>query len=450
MLAINSLSLQLRLAIIAIWAVISYVLGQGLVEQVDTQLGLFMLLFFAGLWMTEIIPLPISALLVPVIAALMQILEFSVGMSNFSSTIIFLFMGGFTLAALLNNYGIDRWLAERVTYLAGGRLWVSVVLFFTVVSFLSMWMSNTSTTAMMLPIAIGLIDKQYPRMRTYVVLGTAYAANIGGLATVVGSPPNGIAAEALGLDFLTWMKVGLPSTILLFPAVLISLWLIIRPEKEAKVNQSKSSHEMNWSPQAKGAIGLFLLTVVCWIFAKPIGQFLDVKGFDRIVAVAITAAAPALGLIGWKELEKKIDWGILLLFGGGICLSMILKDTGTSAWLAGNIMTSLSGAPNWLVIISGIAFMIFLTEMASNTGSAAILIPVMIALADQFNPAITYSLVFGVGVAATCAFMLPVATPPNALAYGTGEVKQSQMLKAGMVLNIISIFVVYFSVTAFA
>ena len=441
----------MRLAIIGVWVVVSYFLGQGLVEQPDTQLGLFMLLFFAGLWMTEIVPLPISALLVPVIAALIQVLDFAKGMSNFSSTIIFLFMGGFTLAALLNNYGIDRWLAERVTYLAGGRLWVSVILFFTVVSFLSMWMSNTSTTAMMLPIAIGLIDKKYPRMRTFVVLGTAYAANIGGLATVVGSPPNGIAAEALDLDFLTWMKVGLPSTLMLFPAVLFSMWLIIRPEQDAQVNQSRGDgFEMNWSPQAKGAIALFLFTVVCWIFAKPIGEFLDVKGFDRLIAVAITAAAPALGLIGWKELEKKIDWGILLLFGGGICLSMILKGTGTSAWLAGNIMTSLSEAPSWLLIMACIAFMIFLTEMASNTGSAAILIPVMIALADQFNPAITYSLVFGVGVAATCAFMLPVATPPNALAYGTGEVKQSQMLKAGMVLNIISIFVVYFSVSAFA
>ncbi len=400
--------------------------------------------------MTEIIPLAASAILVPVIAALLHLLDFAKGMSNFSSTIIFLFMGGFTLAALLNKYGIDRWLAERVTYLAGGRLWVSIILFFSVVSFLSMWMSNTSTTAMMLPIAIGLIDKQYPRMRTFVVLGTAYAANIGGLATVVGSPPNGIAAAALNLDFMTWMKVGLPSTVMLFPAVLFSMWLIIRPEKDAKVNQTRGSDfAMNWSPQAKGTIALFVFTVVCWIFAKPISQFLGVKDFDRLVAFAITAAAPALGLIGWKELEKKIDWGILLLFGGGLCLSMVLQGTGTSAWLAGNIMTSLSDAPGWLLIMASITLMIFLTEMASNTGSAAILIPVMIALADQFNPAITYSLVFGVGVAATCAFMLPVATPPNALACATGEVKQSQMLRAGMVLNIISIFVVYFSVSTF-
>lgn len=446
----NQLALPTKLVVIAAWLLFSYFLGQTLVDQPDTQLGLFMLILFAGLWMTEIVPLAVSALFVPVAAALLHILSFKVAMSNFSSSIIFLFMGGFTLAAVLNKHGIDSWLASRVTYLAGGRLWVSVLLFFAVVSFLSMWMSNTSTTAMMLPIALGLVDKQFPRMRTFVILGTAYSANIGGLATVVGSPPNGIAAAALDLDFVTWLKVGLPSTIIMFPAVIMALWIVLRPESDARVNIADEEHQMIWTTQAKGVVALFFFTVVCWVFSKPIGAFLDVKGFDKLIAVAITAAAPALGLIKWKELEGKIDWGILLLFGGGICLSMILKDTGTSAWIAAEIMGGLQEAPNWLVIISCIAFMIFLTELASNTGSAAILIPIMVSLANEFNPAITYALVFGVGVAATCAFMLPVATPPNALAYGTGEVKQSQMLRAGMILNIIGIFVVYFCVSMFA
>ncbi|MCL1126353.1 SLC13 family permease [Shewanella surugensis] len=446
----NNLSLPLKLVLILLWAITSYFIGQGLVEQAETQLGIFMLLLFAGLWMTEIIPLSVSAILVPVVAALTHILSFKAGMSNFSSSIIYLFMGGFTLAALLNKHGIDRWLASTVTKVTGGHLWRTVILFFSVVSLLSMWMSNTSTTAMMLPIAIGLIEKKYIRMRAFVILGTAYAANIGGLATIVGSPPNGIAAAALNMDFMTWLKVGLPTTILMFPAVIFALWVVIRPEKDAQVVQLTDEEPMRWTTEAKGSIALFMFTVVCWVFAKPIGDFLGVDGFDRLIALVITAAAPALKLISWKELERQIDWGILLLFGGGLCLSMVLKETGTSAWLAETLMSALESAPSWLLILACISFMIFLTELASNTGSAAILIPIMIALADQFNPAITYSLVFGVGVAATCAFMLPVATPPNALAYATGEVKQSQMLKAGMILNIIGIFVVYLCVSLFS
>ncbi|NRD74332.1 SLC13/DASS family transporter [Shewanella sp. VB17] len=448
----NNLSLPLKLILILLWSITSYFVGSMLVEEADTQLGIFMLLVFAGLWMTEIIPLSVSAILVPVVAALSHVLTLKIGMSNFSASIIYLFMGGFTLAALLNKHGIDRWLASSVTQFTNGNLWLTVILFLAVVSLLSMWMSNTSTTAMMLPIAIGLIEKKYIRMRAFVILGTAYAANIGGLATIVGSPPNGIAAAALNIDFFTWLKVGLPATILMFPAVLFALWVVIRPEKEAQVVHLSAKEPMQWTPEAKGSIALFLFTVICWVFAKPIGDFLQVDSFDRLIALLITAAAPALKLISWKELEHKIDWGILLLFGGGLCLSMVLKETGTSVWMAENLLAGLEHAPSWLLILSCIAFMIFLTELASNTGSAAILIPIMIALADQFNPAITYSLVFGVGVgvAATCAFMLPVATPPNALAYATGEVKQSQMLRAGMILNIIGIFTVYLSVTAFS
>jgi len=238
----------------------------------------------------------------------------------------------------------------------------------------------------------------------------------------------------------------------MFPMVLLSLWLVIQPEKNAVVNHKGGSADgdgpaMVWTAQARGTIALFIVTVICWVFARPIGEFLDIKAFDRLTAIIITAAAPALGLISWKNLERRISWGILLLFGGGLCLSVILQTTGTSAWLAGDLLQFLAGQPGWVLVLAGIALMITLTEFASNTGSAAILIPVMVALADQFNPAITYSLVFGVGVAASCAFMLPVATPPNALAYGTGEVKQGQMLKAGILLNLTAVLIVYLAVS---
>ena len=441
----NQMDLPKKLIVILLWGLFSYFVSQLLVDAENTQKGLLVLLLCAGLWMTEIVPLPVTALLVPVISYFMGILSPKEAMAPFSSTIIFLFMGGFTLAALLNKHGIDRWLADKVTTMSNGNLWVSVVGFFAVTSFLSMWMSNTATTAMMIPIAIALVDKTYPRMRTMIILGTAYSANIGGNGTAVGSPPNGLAVSALDIDFFTWFKVGFPTALVMFPLVIIALWLMIKPEKDAKVNRLGDHNSMNWSPEAKGTIALFLFTVICWIFSSQIGASLGLKNFDRMIAILITALAPAFKLITWKELEDKIGWGILLLFGGGLCLSVVLGETGTSLWLATALINSISTP--WIIIFACIALMVFLTELSSNTGSAAILIPVMMALSNQFDPAVTYALVFGVGLAANCAFMLPVATPPNALVYGTGYIGQKDMIKTGIILNIFSIFVVYTMVT---
>ena len=441
----NQMDLPKKLIVILLWGLFSYFVSQLLVDAENTQKGLLVLLLCAGLWMTEIVPLPVTALLVPVISYFMGILSPKEAMAPFSSTIIFLFMGGFTLAALLNKHGIDRWLADKVTTMSNGNLWVSVVGFFAVTSFLSMWMSNTATTAMMIPIAIALVDKTYPRMRTMIILGTAYSANIGGNGTAVGSPPNGLAVSALDIDFFTWFKVGFPTALVMFPLVIIALWLMIKPEKDAKVNRLSDHNSMNWSSEAKGTIALFLFTVICWIFSSQIGASLGLKNFDRMIAILITALAPAFKLITWKELEDKIGWGTLLLFGGGLCLSVVLGETGTSLWLATVLINSISTP--WIIIFACIALMVFLTELSSNTGSAAILIPVMIALSNQFDPAVTYALVFGVGLAANCAFMLPVATPPNALVYGTGYIGQKDMIKTGIILNIFSIFVVYTMVT---
>lgn len=398
--------------------------------------------------MSEIIPLPVTALLVPVFAYFFKILSPVAAMAPFSNTIIFLFMGGFTLAALLNKHGIDLWLAERVIKFSRGSLWLSVIGFYAITSLLSMFISNTATTAMMVPIAVSLIDKKFPRMRTMLVLGTAYAANIGGNGTVVGSPPNAIAAAALNLTFFDWLKIGFPTTILMFPFVIIALRFIIKPENNSYVNRIDTS-AFRWTPRAKGTIMLFLFTVLCWIFSSQISAYIGLKKFDHMIAILITALAPAFGLLSWKDLEKKIGWGILIIFGGGLCLSSILATTGTTEWIASSIFNAISAAPLWVILITSIAMMVFLTEISSNTGSAAILVPVMFALSDQFSPSFAYAMVFGIGLAANCAFMLPIATPPNALVYGTGFIKQKQMLKTGMILNIFSIAIIFVLLSLF-
>jgi len=438
----SNLSFFKKLFTITLWIFFSYAFSSIVVEVETIRDGLFILMICAGLWMSEIIPLPVTALLVPVLAYFFKILSPVAAMAPFSNTIIFLFMGGFTLAALLNKHGIDLWLAERVIKLARGSLWLSVVGFYAITSLLSMFISNTATTAMMVPIAVSLIDKQFPRMRTMLILGTAYAANIGGNGTVVGSPPNAIAAAALNISFFDWFKIGFPTMLLMFPLVIFSLWFIIKPEGDAYVNRVDSSN-FNWTPLAKGTIALFLFTVICWIFSSQISAYLGLKKFDHMIAILITALAPAFGLLSWKDLEKKIGWGILIIFGGGLCLSAILATTGTTEWIASSIFNAISTAPLWVILVTSIAMMVFLTEISSNTGSAAILVPVMFALSDQFSPAFAYAMVFGIGLAANCAFMLPIATPPNALVYGTGYIEQKQMLKTGMILNIFSIVVIF-------
>ena len=438
----SNFSLTKKLLIIIAWMIFSYLLSSYIVDINSIQGGLFVLLLCAGLWMSEIIPLPVTALLVPAFAYFFKILSPVEAMAPFSNTIIFLFMGGFTLAALLNKHGIDLWLAERVIKFARGSLWLSVIGFYAITSLLSMFISNTATTAMMVPIAVSLIDKKFPRMRTMLILGTAYAANIGGNGTVVGSPPNAIAAAALNISFFDWFKVGFPAMLAMFPLVIFALWYVIKPENDAYVNHIDSS-AFTWTPLAKGTIALFLFTVTCWILSSQISSYLGLKKFDHMIAILITALAPAFGLLSWKDLEKKIGWGILIIFGGGLCLSTVLATTGTTEWIASSIFNAISNAPLWVILMTSIAMMVFLTEISSNTGSAAILVPVMFALSDQFNPAFAYAMVFGIGLAANCAFMLPIATPPNALVYGTGYIEQKQMLKTGMILNIFSICVVF-------
>lgn len=436
----QELPLPIKLAVIVGWLILARLLAGGLAGEGPEQFGVFILLAAAGLWMSEIIPLPVTALLVPAAAYFGNLMPAAEALAPFSSTIIFLFMGGFALAAVLHQHGIDRRLAGGVLSLGRGRLWPTLVGFFATVSFLSMWMSNTATTAMMLPIALSLVDDSHPRTRAFAVLGTAYAANIGGLATVVGSPPNAIAARTLNLDFASWLQVGLPVTLAMFPLVLAALWLVLRPDRESAEIRRPEVETPRWTPGAIGAVVLFIGAVLGWSFSSVLGRWLGLgKSFDAMVGLSITALAPLCGLISWPRLQREINWGILLLFGGGLCLSAILQQTGTSVWLAQSMLGGLASAPAWLLIMCCIALMIFLTELASNTGSAAILVPIMYALAQELEPTISYALVFGVGLAATCAFMLPVATPPNALAYGTGMIRQGQMLRAGLLLNLAAI-----------
>jgi len=426
---------------------ISSIIIASLIGRNESQItGIAILIFIGGLWISEVIPLAVTALLVPLLAFFTHTFEIKESLSHFSNPIIYVFIGGFALAAVLNEHEIDKWLAAKVITFSKGKPWNAVIAFFVTTSFLSMWMSNTATTAMLLPIAMSLVDKKYPKARIMVVLGTAYSANIGGLATLIGSPPNLIAAAALDIDFATWILYGLPATILLSPLVILVLKFVVKPEKNFQLI-AVAGESVEWSAKKSQVLIFFFSVVVLWIFSRPISLLLNFKSFDTAVAIGAVSLAPIFGLTTWQKLERHINWGILILFGGGLCLSAILSETGTSQMIATSILGSFSANQGLLIILVAICFMIFLTEISSNTGSAAILVPIMMEVATQFDNEFVFPMVMAIGISANCAFMLPVATPPNALAYSTNLISMKQMIKAGILLNLISIPIIWFIVT---
>jgi len=420
--------------------------GNLTMDDPGNKLGIAILIFIGGLWVTEKIPLAVSGLLVPIIAVLFNIFDAREALSHFANPVIFIFIGGFALAAVLNEHGLDRWLASNLIHLAKGRRWVAVASILGATSLLSMWMSNTATAAMFLPIGMSLIDKKYPRARTFVILGIAFAASIGGIGTLIGSPPNLIAAAALDIDFATWFKFGFPVALILFPLLLFTLKVVIRPEKDFHLSEmDKKNH--TWGRNQTWAAAFFFFIVVLWIGSKPIGDLMHIDNFDAVVGVLAAALAPVFGLTTWNKLQGSINWGILLLFGGGLCLSAILSETGTSAMIANSILRNIQEGQGLLLILLATIFILALTEISSNTGAAAITIPIMMEVAMQFNPEFVLPMVMAIGIGANCAFMLPVSTPPNALAYATEEVTVKTMIKAGVLLDLLAIPVIWFWVT---
>lgn len=411
--------------------------------------GLVIFLVAGMLWLTEAVHLSFTALLIPVLAALLGVMPVKQAFADFANPVIFLFLGGFALASALARHGIDRSIGETVLRLAGTHPVRAIYLLFAATAFLSMWISNTATAAMMLPVALGIASRfEDPHNRTHIflLLGTAYSASIGGIATLVGSPPNAIAASHQNLTFQQWLAFGMPVTLILMPLMVLLLQFLLKPSLILKASAAELPRESTTTPstsprQRQLTLGIFALVVCGWIFSGALGKGLGItKDLDTWVAVAGIALLGVTGVLSWNDIEKKTNWGILLLFGGGMTLSSVLDSTGTSAFIAGHLKQVLEQASPLIAILVITAFVVFLTEMVSNTASAALLIPLLVPVSVYFGvpPQMTAVLV---AVAASCAFMLPVATPPNAIVYGTGKVPQKMMMRCGFWLNLTCIAV---------
>ena len=431
--------------------VLFFVLLKVLPYESKASAGLALLAFVAVLWLTEALHVTVTALLVPLLAIALDLVSTKQALVAFADPTIFLFFGGFSLATALHIQKLDKMIANKIMALARGNLFIAIIYLFLITAFLSMWMSNTATAAMMLPLAMGILSQldREKEHNTYVfvLLGIAYSASIGGMGTLVGSPPNAIVASNLHLTFADWLWYGLPIMIILLPLMIGTLYIIFKPKLHINFEQSFESIEMN-SVRVLTLV-IFVVIALTWVFSGQINPLIsgllglqkNIASFDSVVALLAAIVICSTGIASWKQIQESTDWGVLILFGGGLTLSAVLKDSGASKILADSIVFMIEGQHFYLIGLLVAAFIIFLTEFTSNTASAALLVPIFISIAQSLGmPEIGLALIIGLG--ASCAFMLPVATPPNAIVFGSGQVKQSEMVKAGFVLNLVCIVVI--------
>jgi solute carrier family 13 (sodium-dependent dicarboxylate transporter), member 2/3/5 len=438
--------------------------------RMTAALGVWMAVW----WMTEAVPLPATALLPVVAFPLAGVQTSAQTLRPYASDIIFLFMGGFIIGLAMQRWGLHTRIGLAIVRRVGTSPVRLVGGFMAATALLSMWISNTAAAMMMLPVGLSVIQLVRERVDAAtpgtaraldhfgvcLMLGLAYGASIGGLGTLIGSPPNLILASfsrnELGIDIsmLGWMALGLPLVALLLP--LTWLWLVrvafpLRLVIDEATQQQVRADLAQQSPMGRGerwVLLVFVLTALGWVMRLPLSRWLDLPQLSD-ATIAMTGAlllfvlpvdrARRVYVMDW-DTALKLPWGILLLFGGGLSLAGAISTNGVDAWLASGFM-ALAGMPALWMLLAVTTLVIFMTELTSNTAVANTLIPVISAVAIGLGLA-PLPLLMAVALAASCAFMLPVATPPNAIVYSSGQVSIAQMMRAGFALNLLAIGVI--------
>ncbi len=428
-------------------------------------------------WMTEAIPVYATALLPLVLLPLARATTMRQAASPYGHELIFLFMGGFIIALAMQRWNLHRRIAFAALRLVGDRPRRMVGGFMVITAVLSMWVSNTSITIMMLPIALSVIDlvarehgEAAPREGTgplalCLLLGIAYAASIGGIGTLIGTPPNLFLAsfirDQLGAEitFARWLGVGLPLVVVFVPIVWLMLTRFLYPvgtrpiEGGAAVTREAYRQLGPMKPGEWITLAVFALTASAWILrplltrvafgeGRPLAGLTDAgiaMGAALLLFVIPVQPGSRIFVMNW-ETALRLPWGVLILFGGGLSLASAINANGV-ADLIGNQVGSFRGASPLLLVLVVTATMIYLTEITSNTATTATMVPILAALAPGLGVH-AYMLIVPAAIAASCAFMLPVATPPNAIVFGSGRVTIPQMCRAGLWLNLIGIVLI--------
>ena len=426
------------------------------------------ILWMAIWWISEVVPIAVTALLPIILFPSCDIMSIQDTGANYGHKYIFLFIGGFILANAIQKWNLHQRIALNIILRLGSSTDKIILGFMIATGFLSMWISNTATTVMMLPIALSVIsqindhpdtkENEHQLFGKALMLSVAYSASAGGIATLIGTPPNLIFAGFIEdnlqteVSFFQWLKIGLPISI----SLIIITWIYLTKfafklnktgfpggKQEVQKLLDKMGPMKN---EEKKVLLIFLTTIFCWISRKYIITPF-IPNFDDSM-IAITSAIvlfiiPSKNhnepLLKWKE-AVKIPWGILILFGGGLSIANGFQTTEMDVWI-GNQLSSISITQAVVVVLMVITAVNFITEISSNMATTAMLLPVMIPLAHLvgIHP---YLLLVGTTLAASCAFMLPVATPPNAVVFGSKLLSISDMVKTGILINIISIILI--------
>jgi solute carrier family 13 (sodium-dependent dicarboxylate transporter), member 2/3/5 len=438
-------------------------------------------------WITEAIPIPATALLPLVLYPLLKILNAGEVALAYADKNIFLFMGGFFIAMAMQKHNLHKRIALFIIYLLGTSSRKLILGFMIATAFLSMWISNTATAMMMLPIALAVLshveslyaekgiqtDKHNFPFAIALMLGIAYAASIGGVGTLVGTPPNIIFAGMVKkilpgtgeIGFLQWMSVGIPVVLVFLPVTWLYLVYIGAPPKVNKIPGGKKMIYEELRAMGKMSTGeritliVFILTALGWIFKSNIhiGSFtipgwVSALHMEKYIHDSTIAMVGGLVLfilptnlkkkefaLDW-EWAKKIPWGILILFGGGFALASSFETSGLDQWI-GSLLGNLNNVSIFLLIICTCLLMTFLTEVTSNTATIAMMLPVLAALAASMNIN-PFILMVPATFSTSFAFMMPVATPPNAIVFGSEYLKIHQMARIGIVLNLLGVVII--------
>lgn len=413
--------------------------------------GLALLIFIGILWLTEAFNITVTSLMVPILAIGLNVLPTKAAFAPFSEPIIFMFFGGFVLAAVMNIQKLDFWIANHIIRLARGNLKLTVLYLFAATAGLSLFINNTAVAAMMLPLTLGILKKVDLKtnraLYVFVLLGVAFSASIGGIGTLTGSAPNAILASQLKITFSEWLFYGIPVAILLMIGMVFSLLVVLRPNFNVPFEISLEGIPL--TSKRKITLAVFVIAAFFLVFGSWLEPFIrsvlelsqPIKNFDAVVAMTAVIILCITHTATWSEIQDRTEWGVLMLFGGGLVLGIVLKETGASKILADTIVNYI-GVQHWLVMTLVLtAFIVFLTEFTSNTATAALMTPIFISVAEGLGlPPVSLAAI--VACSASCAFMLPIATPPNAIVFSTGYIKQSEMVKVGFILNIISTAVI--------
>ncbi|MDC0182589.1 DASS family sodium-coupled anion symporter [Nitrosomonadales bacterium] len=427
-------------------------------------------LLMAAWWGTEAIPLPVTALLPLALFPLLQITDFKTAATSYANPNIFLFMGGFILALAIQSSGLHKRLALTVIGVISNSAANLVGAFMGISFFISMWVMNTSTTLMLLPICLAICSnikeslqviskKEFNNFEISLLLGTAYAASIGGMSSLVGTAPNIVFAGfmqenfSIEISFLSWMKVALPIGLIMVISAFVILTKFIYPlnftfNKTARKKINLTLNKLGpISKDEKKVFLVFIITALLWVTRTYLIEYkiftgLTDAGIAIIAAISlfiIPSQNKKTELLVWNE-AKKLPWGLLILFGGGLSLAKAINSSGLGQWLGEAFILAINFKP-WVLVLLIVTFIIFLTELTSNTATTSTFLPIVasIAVALSVSPS---SIAIPLVLASSLAFMLPVATPPNAIVYGSGKLTIKNMIKAGFILNLIGIIII--------